>query len=67
MLAIWTKHNEMGYMPNCHAPSKYRPVGNYTPNWAVTMKRNDVKQIFFIAEIKAPCHLYTYPPLSKPR
>lgn len=28
------------------------PAGNYTPNWDIAMKRNDVKHIFFIAEIK---------------
>lgn len=28
------------------------PVGNYAPDWAIAMKRNDVKHIFFIAETK---------------
>ena len=28
------------------------PVGNYAPDWAIAIKRNDVKHIFFIAETK---------------
>ena len=28
------------------------PVGNYAPDWAIAMKKNDVKHIFFIAETK---------------
>ena len=28
------------------------PVGNYAPDWAIAMKRNEVKHIFFIAETK---------------
>ncbi len=28
------------------------PVGNYAPDWAIAMKRNGVKHIFFIAETK---------------
>ena len=28
------------------------PVGNYAPDWAIAMKRNDVKHIFFVAETK---------------
>ncbi len=32
-----------------HIPT---PVGNYAPDWAIAMKRNDVKHIFFIAETK---------------
>lgn len=28
------------------------PVGNYAPNWAIAMKKNDVKHIFFVAETK---------------
>ena len=28
------------------------PVGNYAPDWAIVMKKNDVKHIFFVAEIK---------------
>lgn len=28
------------------------PVGNYTPDWAIAMKNNDVKHIFFVAETK---------------
>ena len=26
------------------------PVGNYAPDWAIAMKKNDVKHIFFVAE-----------------
>ncbi len=28
------------------------PVGNYAPDWAIAMKKDDVKHIFFIAETK---------------
>ena len=28
------------------------PVGNYAPDWAIAMKKNDVKHIFFVAETK---------------
>ena len=28
------------------------PVGNYAPDWAIAMKRNEVKHIFFVAETK---------------
>lgn len=28
------------------------PVGNYAPDWAIAMNKNDVKHIFFIAETK---------------
>ena len=28
------------------------PVGNYVPDWAIAMKKNDVKHIFFVAETK---------------
>ena len=28
------------------------PVGNYAPDWAIAMKKNGVKHIFFIAETK---------------
>ncbi|MBD5419308.1 MAG: DEAD/DEAH box helicase family protein, partial [Bacteroides sp.] len=28
------------------------PVGNYAPDWAIAMKRGDVKHIFFVAETK---------------
>lgn len=28
------------------------PVGNYAPDWAIAMKKNEVKHIFFIAETK---------------
>lgn len=28
------------------------PVGNYAPDWAIAMERNNVKHIFFIAETK---------------
>lgn len=28
------------------------PVGNYAPDWAIAMKKNDVRHIFFIAETK---------------
>ena len=28
------------------------PVGNYAPDWAIAMKQNGVKHIFFIAETK---------------
>ncbi|MDR0528920.1 MAG: DEAD/DEAH box helicase family protein [Zoogloeaceae bacterium] len=28
------------------------PVGNYSPNWAITFKKDKVKHIFFIAETK---------------
>lgn len=28
------------------------PVGNYAPDWAIAMKRDDVKHIFFVAETK---------------
>ncbi len=28
------------------------PVGNYAPDWAIAMKRNEAKHIFFIAETK---------------
>ena len=28
------------------------PVGNYAPDWAIAMEKNDVKHIFFIAETK---------------
>ena len=29
------------------------PVGNYATDWAIAMKKNDVKHIFFIAKAKA--------------
>ena len=28
------------------------PVGNYAPDWAIVLKKNEVKHIFFIAETK---------------
>ena len=28
------------------------PVGNYAPDWAIAMKKNNVKHIFFVAETK---------------
>lgn len=28
------------------------PVGKYAPDWAIAMKKNDIKHIFFIAETK---------------
>ena len=28
------------------------PVGNYAPDWAIALKREGVKHIFFIAETK---------------
>ena len=28
------------------------PVGNYAPDWAIEMKKNDVKHISFVAETK---------------
>ena len=28
------------------------PVGNYAPDWAISLKQNNVKHIFFIAETK---------------
>ena len=28
------------------------PVGNYAPDWAIAMRREGVKHIFFIAETK---------------
>lgn len=28
------------------------PVGNYAPDWAITMQKGDIKHIFFIAETK---------------
>lgn len=28
------------------------PVGNYAPDWAIAMKKNEVKHIFFVAETK---------------
>ena len=28
------------------------PVGNYAPDWAIAMKMNDVKHIFFVTETK---------------
>ena len=28
------------------------PVDNYAPDWAIAMKKNDVKHIFFVAETK---------------
>ena len=28
------------------------PVGNYAPDWAIAMKKNDVKHTFFVAETK---------------
>ena len=28
------------------------PVGNYAPDWAIAMKKNDVRHIFFVAETK---------------
>ena len=28
------------------------PVGNYAPDWAIAMTKNDVKHIFFVAETK---------------
>lgn len=30
----------------------HTPVGNYAPDWAIAMKRDGVKHIFFIAETK---------------
>ena len=28
------------------------PAGNYAPDWAIAMKKNDVKHIVFVAETK---------------
>nr|WP_287620749.1 hypothetical protein [Parabacteroides sp.] len=33
------------------------PVGNYAPDQAIAMKKNDVKHIFFVAETKGSMDL----------
>lgn len=35
-----------------HEKNKSCSVGNYAPDWAIAMKKNDVKHIFFVAETK---------------
>lgn len=41
------------------------PVGNYTPDWAIAMTRNEVKHIFFIAETKGSMSSMDLSPIEK--
>lgn len=41
------------------------PVGNYAPDWAIAMKKNDVKHIFFIAETKGSMSLMDLSAIEK--
>ena len=41
------------------------PVGNYSPDWAITFKKSKVKHIFFIAETKGTMDSLQLSPIEK--
>jgi len=41
------------------------PVGNYSPDWAITFKKDEVKHIFFIAETKGTMDSLELRPIEK--
>ena len=50
MLRTWNEvvmNSARAFMKNVLIPT---PIGDYAPDWAIVMKRDGVKHIFFIAE-----------------
>ncbi len=41
------------------------PVGKYAPDWAIAMKKNDIKHIFFIAETKGSMRSMDLSPIEQ--